>query len=150
MPPWLLILCLMEGVVLLINPTRKDFAWYRGLRRPDWVPFSNSIPLIWLLIHLCFYFSSLVSWHVSRNWTLVIIYLLLLVLVESYTFVMCRTRRIGAGSLLCGLGWALTLVFAAFLLRLSSLASGLLLPYLLWAPVESLITWDMQRLNRPN
>ncbi|MEB3168343.1 MAG: tryptophan-rich sensory protein [Synechococcaceae cyanobacterium] len=148
MPPWLLILILMEGVILLINPTRKDFAWYRGLRRPQWVPFASSIPVIWLLIHFGFYLSSLVSWQVSNNWNLVMAYILLLVLVESYTWIMCRTRRLGTGSLLCLLGWAYGLVLAAALLSLSLLASALLIPYLLWAPVEALITWDMRRLNR--
>ena len=147
MPPWLLILILMEGVILLINPTRKDFARYRGLRRPYWVPFAASIPIIWLLIHIGFYLSSLVSWQVSGSWNLVFAYVLLLVLVESYTWVMCRTRRLGTGSLLCLLGWAYAMVLAAALLPLSALASALLLPYLLWAPLEALITWEMRRLN---
>ena len=148
MPPWLLILILMEGVILVINPTRKDFAWYRGLRRPNWVPFSASIPLIWLLIHVGFYLSSLVSWQVRNSWNLVLAYLLLLVLVESYTWMMCRSRRLATGTMLCLAGWAYGMILAASLLTVSTLASALLVPYLLWAPVEALITWDMRRLNR--
>lgn len=147
MPPWLLILILMEGVILLINPTRKDFAWYQGLRRPRWVPFAGSIPLIWLLIHVAFYLSSLVSWQARNNWNLVLAYIVLLVLVEGYTWLMCRSRRLATGTLLCLLGWAYALILAASLLSVSTLASALLLPYLLWAPIEALITWDMRRLN---
>jgi tryptophan-rich sensory protein len=30
----------------------------------------------------------------------------------------------------------------------SLLASQLLIPYLLWSPVGTLVTWQMQRLNR--
>lgn len=148
MPPWLLILVLMEGVILLINPTRKDFAWYQGLRRPGWVTFSTSIPLIWLLIHVGFYVSSLVSWQARSNWGLVLAYILLLVLVEGYTWMMCRTRRLGTGTLLCLVGWAYGLILAVALLSVSPLAAALLLPYLLWAPLEALITWEMRRLNR--
>lgn len=146
-PPWLLILILMEAVILLINPTRKDFAWYQGLRRPTWVGFSSSIPLIWLLIHASFYFSALVSWQVRSSWNLVLAYLLLLVLVEGYTWMMCRTRRLATGTLLCLAGWLFGLLMALSLLSVSSLAASLLLPYLLWAPLEALITWDMRRIN---
>lgn len=138
----------MEGVILLINPTRKDFAWYQGLRRPSWLPFASSIPLIWLLIHIGFYLSSLVSWQARSNWNLVLAYIVLLILVEGYTWLMCRSRRLATGSLLCLLGWAYGLILAAALLPISPLASALLLPYLLWAPVEALITWDMRRLNK--
>lgn len=148
MPPWLLILILMEAVILLINPTRRDFAWYQGLRRPTWVRFSTSIPLIWLLIIACFYVSALASWQASRNWNLVLAYILLLVLVEGYTWMMCRTRRLSTGTLLCLVGWLYGLLLAAVLLSVSPLGSLLLLPYLLWAPVEALITWDMRRINR--
>lgn len=148
MPPWLLILILMEGVILLINPTRKDFAWYQGLRRPPWMPFASSIPLIWLLIHIGFYLSSLVSWQARNNWNLVFAYLVLLALVEGYTLLMCRSRRLATGTLLCLLGWAYGLILAAALLPISMLASALLIPYLLWAPMEAMITWDMRRLNK--
>jgi tryptophan-rich sensory protein len=142
-----LILILMEGVILLINPTRKDFAWYQGLRRPTWVRFSSSIPLIWLLIHIGFYFSSLLSWQVRNNWSLVLAYMPLLVLVEGYTWLMCRTRRLGAGMWLCLAGWAYGLILAVALLSVSQLSSILLVPYLVWAPFEALITWEMRRLN---
>jgi translocator protein len=146
-PPWLLILILMEGVILMINPTRRDFAWYQGLRRPRWVTFSASIPLIWLLINACFYLSALVSWHASNSWPLVFAYLLLMVLVESYTWLMCRTRRLSTGTILCILGWVYGVLISLYLVPLSPMAALLLVPYLLWAPLEALITWEMRRLN---
>jgi len=138
----------MEGVILLINPTREDFAWYQGLRRPAWLRFTSSIPVIWLLIHIGVYFSSLVSWQARNNWNLVLAYIVLLLLVEGYTWLMCRSRRLATGTLLCLLGWAYGLILAAALLPITPLASALLIPYLVWAPVEALITWDMRRLNK--
>jgi len=147
-PHWLLILILMEGVILLINPSRSDFAWYQGLRRPQWVPFAASIPLIWLLIHVSFYVSSLLSWQARNNWTLIMAYILLLILVEGTTWLMCRRRRLATGTLMCLLGWLYGILLSAILLPVAPLASALLVPYLLWAPVEALITWDMRRLNR--
>ncbi len=148
MPPWLLILILLEGVILLVNPTGKDFAWYQGLRRPPWVPFTSSIPLIWLLIHIGLYFSCLVSWQALNNWNLVLAYVLLMVWVQGYTWMMCRRRHLATGSFLCLLGWAYALLLALALLQVSRIASALLLPYLLWAPMEALIIWDMRRFNK--
>jgi tryptophan-rich sensory protein len=147
-PPWLLILILLEGVILLVNPTGQDFAWYQGLRRPPWVPFTSSVPLIWLLIHIGLYFSCLVSWQALSNLNLLLAYILLLVLVQGYTWLMCRRRRLATGALLCLLGWAYALLLALALLPVSRLASALLLPYLLWAPMQALIIWDMRRFNK--
>ncbi|MFZ0409245.1 MAG: tryptophan-rich sensory protein [Cyanobium sp.] len=147
MPPWLLILILMEGVILLINPTRKDFAWYQGLRRPSWLTFSASIPLIWLLIHACFYLSALISWSARNSWNLVLAYVVLLIQVEGYTWLMCRSRRLSAGTMICLISWTYGL-FLTMLLSTISLSSALLmLPFLFWTPIEGLITWQMRQLN---
>jgi tryptophan-rich sensory protein len=75
-------------------------------------------------------------------------YLLLMVLVQSYTWLICRTRRLANGAVVGLAGWlwgvALTVVVAAP----SQPAALLLIPYLLWSPVGTLVTWQMQRLNR--
>ncbi|MEI7667343.1 MAG: tryptophan-rich sensory protein [Synechococcaceae cyanobacterium ELA263] len=147
MPPWLLILILMEGVILLINPTRKDFAWYQGLRRPPWVTFSAFIPVVWLLIHACFYVSALISWSVRSSWNLVLAYVLLLALVEGYTWLMCRSRRLSAGTILCLVGWSYGLILTLLLISISPSSALLMLPFLCWTPLEALITWQMRQLN---
>jgi tryptophan-rich sensory protein len=40
------------------------------------------------------------------------------------------------------------MALTALLARLVPLAAWLLVPYLLWSPVGTLVTWQMQRLNR--
>ena len=147
MPPWLLILILMEGVILLINPTRKDFAWYQRLRRPPWLTFSALIPMIWLLIYACFYLSALISWSIRNNWNLVVAYVLLLILVEGYTWLMCRTRRLSTGTMICVISWVYGLILTVLLLSLSFSSALLMLPFLFWAPVEAMITWQMRQIN---
>lgn len=147
MPHWLVLLILMELVILGINPTRKDFVWFQGLRRPAWLRFHLWIPLIWLGIYACFYVSGLLSWEASQNWRLTTAYVVLLVLVESYTLITCRTRRLTTGTVACLVGWVYGAVLALLLLPLSVPAALLLLPYLLWSPVEALVTWQMKGLN---
>ena len=74
--------------------------------------------------------------------------LLLLVLVQSYTWLICRTRRLANGTAVGFAGWAWGVALAVIVVGSSGNAALLLLPYLLWSPVGTLVTWQMQRLNR--
>ncbi|MEB3332790.1 MAG: tryptophan-rich sensory protein [Synechococcaceae cyanobacterium] len=148
MPPWFIILVLMEMAIVLINPTRKDFVWYQSLRRPSWMTFHVWVPLIWLGIYITFYGSSLFTWYERRSWPLVGTYILLLVLLEGYSWIVCRTRRLGTGTILALICWLFTLILALILMSQSPAAALLLLPLLIWLPFEATSLWQMRRLNR--
>jgi tryptophan-rich sensory protein len=75
-------------------------------------------------------------------------FLVLLVLVQSYTLVICRTRRLASGTAIGFAGWLWGVALAAVVAPLSGRAALLLLPYLLWSPVGTFVTWRMERLNR--
>lgn len=143
---WILIA--MVAVALGLNPSKAEFGWFLRLRRPRWLVFEGWIPVIWLVIYACFYGSALLSWNASAGWTLLMGYLALLVLVQSYTLVICRSRSLARGTWIGFAGWvwgiALTLVVAQH----SYGAWLLLLPYLIWSPVGTFVTWRMQKLNR--
>ncbi len=138
----------MAGVVVALTPSREDFAWFLRLRRPRWLTFEALIPLIWLVIYGCFYASALLLWQVSRQGWLVAAYLPLLVLVQSYTWLICRTRNLRSGTVVGFAGWVWGVALALGVLSRSPLAAFLLVPYLLWSPVGTFVTWRMERLNR--
>ena len=144
----IVILLVIGTLVVVIMPSQEEFAWFLRLRRPSWLSFEGLIPVIWVLIYGCFYASALLAWNRTASWGLMGGYLLLLVLVQSYTWLICRTRRLANGTAVGLAGWlwgvALTVVVAAP----SQWAALLLIPYLLWSPVGTLVTWQMQRLNR--
>jgi tryptophan-rich sensory protein len=144
----IVILLVIGTLVVVIMPSQEEFAWFLRLRRPSWLSFEGLIPVIWVLIYGCFYASALLAWNRTASWALMGGYLLLLVLVQSYTWLICRTRRLANGTAVGLAGWlwgvALTVVVAAP----SQPAALLLIPYLLWSPVGTLVTWQMQRLNR--
>ncbi len=75
-------------------------------------------------------------------------YLGLLVLVQSYTWLICRTRRLANGTLVGLAGWCWGMVLAVVVGSVSTPGVVLLIPYLLWSPIGTLVTWQMQRLNR--
>jgi tryptophan-rich sensory protein len=69
--------------------------------------------------------------------------------ILSYTPVMTRLRNVRAGVFSGALGFILGLVLTAQVWQISSLAGWLLVPYLLWSPVGTYVTWVMARLNPP-
>lgn len=150
MPAWLLILILMGVVIVAINPSPEDYLWYQGLRRQAWLRFFLWIPLIWLVISTCIYFSALIAWETSNNsWLLMLVYFVLLAVLEGHRWLLCRNRnlRLGAAALL--IGWLYTLILAIVLLQHDSTwASSLLfLPLLIWAPIEAYALEQMHRFN---
>jgi benzodiazapine receptor len=144
----LLILLVMVAVGALLNPSREQFDWFIRLRRPAWLTFEGLIPLIWIAIYACFYASALLAWNASWSWGLMAGYLGLLVLAQSYTWLICRTRRLANGTAVGLAGWVWGVALALVLLPQSGPAVLLLIPYLLWSPIGTMVTWQMQRLNR--
>jgi len=144
----LLILVVMVAVGAGLNPSREQFAWFLRLRRPAWLGFEGLIPLIWLAIYICFYASAVLAWMASSSWALMGGYLSLLLLVQSYTWLICRTRSLAKGTAIGLTGWLWGGALTALVLGPSPVAALLLVPYLLWSPVGTLVTWQMQRLNR--
>ena len=144
----LLILVVMVAVGAGLNPTREQFAWFLRLRRPAWLGFEGLIPLIWLAIYICFYASAVLAWMASWSWALMAGYLCLLLLVQGYTWLICRTRSLAKGTAIGLAGWLWGGALTVLVLGPSPVAALLLVPYLLWSPVGTLVTWQMQRLNR--
>jgi tryptophan-rich sensory protein len=143
----LVILLVIVGVGAALNPGRVDFGWFLQLRRPRWLTFERWIPLIWIAIYACFYASALLAWNASWSFGLMAGYLVLLVLVQSYTWLICRTRRLASGTAVGFAGWLWGVALAVVVAGASTPAVLLLIPYLLWSPVGTLVTWQMQRLN---
>jgi benzodiazapine receptor len=148
MPAWLTILLVMVAVVALLNPPREDWNWFLRLRRPAWLTFERWIPLIWSAIYACFYASALLCWNAGGGLGRMGGYLVLLVLVQSYTWLIGRTRRVASGTVAGFAGWVWGVALALVTVPVSPLAALLLVPFLLWSPVGTFVTWRMQGLNR--
>jgi len=144
----LVILLVIAGVGGTLNPSRADFGWFLQLRRPRWLTFERWIPLIWIAIYGCFYASALLSWNAAWSFALMAGYLGLLVLVQSYTWLICKTRRLASGTAVGLAGWLWGVALAVLVADTSKPAVLLLIPYLLWSPVGTLVTWQMQRINQ--
>ncbi|HBC42737.1 MAG TPA: TspO protein [Pseudanabaena sp.] len=151
---WLVIavICFVIGFALnRVFPA--DYKWFMRLRRPRWLTFEGAIPFIWISIFICGITSAAVIWEVQpatfSTWLLMTGYAIVEIAVLAYTPVMTRLRNVRVGAIVGAIGFILGLVLTAQVWQVSGLAGWLLVPYLLWSPVGTYVTWVMARLNPP-
>ncbi len=128
-----------------------DQSWFFKLRRPDWLTFEQIIPIVWISIFICGIISANYVWHADphgfRTWLLLAGYAILEISIVSYTQMMSKLQSVTVGVVIGGTGFVIGLILALFVLPVSRLAFGLLVPYLLWSPFGTYITWEMMWLN---
>ena len=152
-PSWLVI-----GVVTLAIPficnrflSSRDMGWFRRMRRPDWLTFEWAIPVIWTVVFICGAWSAYNVWSANpgstTTWLLMAGYAIVETAISLYTLVMCKTRSLKIGTIIGGTGFFLGAILAVMVQPISNTAFLLLLPYLLWSPVGTFVTWQMMQLN---
>lgn len=152
-PSWLII-----GIVTIAVPfsfnrliSSRDFRWFKRLRRPDWLTFEWAIPFIWITVFICGAWSAYSVWSAdpgtTSTWLLMGFYFLVETAISLYTLVMCKTRSLRIGTIIGGTGFFLGAILAVIIMPISSPAFWLLIPYLLWSPVGTFVTWQMMQLN---
>ncbi len=152
-PSWLAI-----AIVTLIVPfglnrliSSQDFRWFKNLSRPNWLTFEGAIPIIWTVIFICGAWSAYNIWETKPGgnapWLLMGFYLLVEISISLYTLVMCKTRSLKIGTIIGGTGFFLGAILAVIVFPISTTAFWLLVPYLLWSPVGTFVTWKMMQLN---
>jgi translocator protein len=58
-------------------------------------------------------------------------------------------RSLRAGTIVGGVGWIIGAILAALVFPVANMAFWLLIPYLLWSPIGTYVTWVMEGLNQP-
>ena len=145
------------GVVLLIALGGNQFLnsddrrWFNRLRRPSWLGFERLIPVIWTVVFIGVAWSAIIVWETEPGTVgtglLMGFYAVLEVVTIAYTPVMCKLRSLRAGTIVGGTGFLLSLMLALSVLPVSKWAAILLMPYILWSPIGTYVTWKMAHLN---
>ena len=151
-PAWLVIgvAAVLIGVVLN-QLIKSDQRWFFRLRRPAWLTFEWAIPIIWTIIFIAAAWSAYAVWQAEpgsgRSIFLMIGYALLEIVTLSYTSVMCFFRRLRIGVIVGATGFFVALALTLLVLPVSSVGALLLVPYLLWSPIGTFVTWQMMTIN---
>ena len=144
----LLILVVMVAAAALLTPAPAQQLWYLRLRRPRWLVFEKRIPLVELCIDITLALSTIEAWRSTNSWWLLAAYGALWLVVQGRIWLICTTRRLRYGiwcALSVGIGSA---VLMTAMVPQSLIAATLLLPLLLWSPLDLLIMREMEHLQR--
>jgi tryptophan-rich sensory protein len=129
----------------------SDFQWFQWLRRPAWLTFEGAIPFIWTTIFLCGITSAALVWKAQggngRAMWLMAGYMVVEVAILAYMPVMCSLRSLKVGAIVGATGWVLGGLLCLQVWPISAGAGALLLPFLLWSPIGTYVTWVMVPLN---
>ena len=151
-PAWLVIgvAAVLIGVVLN-QLIKSDQRWFFRLRRPAWLTFEWAIPIIWTIIFIAAAWSAYAVWQAEpgslRSIFLMVGYALLEIVTLSYTSVMCVFRRLRVGVIVGATGFLVAIVLTLVVLPVSGVGALLLVPYLLWSPIGTFVTWQMMAIN---
>lgn len=152
-PSWLVIggVALIVALVNNIFINKRGTQWFKRLRRPEWLTFEAAIPFIWIFVFICGAVSAYLVWEANPGqrdtWLLMGFYLLLEIVILSYTSVMLNVRSLKIGTVIGATGVFLGAILFILVIQISLWAGLLLLPYLLWSPVGTITTWQMTQLN---
>lgn len=128
-----------------------DVRWFFQLKRPKWLTFEQIIPVVWISIFICAIISATYVWHADpgsfTTWLRMAGYGIWELAILAYTPVMCKTRSLTVGTIIGATGFVIGLILAIAVFPVSRLSFFLLLPFLLWSPFGTYITWEMIWLN---
>jgi translocator protein len=127
----------------------RDVRWFARLRRPNWLTFERLIPIIWTIIYICGAISAYLVWQAQPKnvWFFMAFYLVVELTITAYTPVTCKLRSLKAGTIIGGTGFFLGCLLALSVFPVSTWAGILLVPYLIWSPIGTYVTWEMINLN---
>ena len=151
-PAWLVISVAAVLIGVALNQLIKsDQRWFFRLRRPAWLTFEWAIPIIWTIIFIMAAWSAYAVWQAEpgsgRSIFLMVGYALLEIVTLSYTSVMCFFRRLRVGVILGATGFFVAIALTLLVLPVSWVGALLLVPYLLWSPIGTFVTWQMMAIN---
>ncbi|MGB7085601.1 MAG: tryptophan-rich sensory protein [Phormidesmis sp.] len=148
MKSWMVIGGVTLVIALLANAIRpKDVKWFRRLQRPDWLTFEKLIPVIWTVTFVCGAWSAYIVWEQTQSWSWMAAYILLELVTVAFTPVLFWSHSLKIATYVGGAGFVIGLLLAVSALPISIWAAVLLIPYLLWSPIGTLTTWQMDQLN---
>ncbi len=125
--------------------------WFQSLQRPEWLTFEFLIPFIWFFIWICITISAILVWERSskrfRPWFLMGMYAAIAILTSAYSPIVVELRSLTGGMIVGGLATIIVYILAFLVKPISRTASWLFLPYALWGPVGTYLTWVLIQLN---
>lgn len=128
--------------------------WYRNLRKPSWNPPDWAFGPAWTVILGLAAWAGVLAWQGAADdrglqWRVILLFAANILLHGAWSPIFFNLQRPDWALIEVPFLWLSILALILGLAPLSSLASWLLLPYLLWVAFAAYLNLVIVRLNRP-
>ena len=143
--------CLVVGVSGSLVTATSVREWYPFIQKPWWTPPSAVFGPVWTVLYLLMGVSAWLIWRDAEGnarRSALLIFVTQLVLNGTWSYLFFGLRSPGWGALEIVLLWCSIVATMLAFARISRLAAGLLLPYLLWVSYAAALNFAIWNLNR--
>jgi len=143
--------CLLVGGSGSLVTATSVREWYPHIQKPSWTPPDAAFGPVWSVLYLLMGVSAWLIWRNSEGSTrrrTLLIFVTQLVLNGIWSFLFFGLRSPGWAALEIVLLWCFIVATMVAFARISRLAAGLLLPYLVWVSYAAALNFAIWNLNR--
>ena len=143
--------CLLVGVSASLVTMTSIQEWYPQIRKPSWTPPDALFGPVWSALYLLMGVSAWLIWRDSvgrERRRALLLFTIQLVLNGVWSLLFFGLRSPGLASVEIVLLWSAIVATMLAFVRISRLAAGLLVPYLLWVSFAMALTLAVWNLNR--
>ena len=139
-----LIACGAAGATGAVFPPGQ---WYRGLRKPSWVPPDWVFPVVWTSIYLLISFAGARVAGIGGSSLALVFWALQAAFSTLWTPVFFGLRRLRGSLIVMAILWLAVLGATVTHWSVDAWAGVAFLPYLMWVSVAAALNVAMARLN---
>ena len=151
--PWLLAFLLSYATAGIGGALTELGPWYYALRQPDWKPPDAAFGVVWTTIFTLCAISGALAWRAAETAAqrrrVLVLFGANALLNIVWSAIYFKLQRPDWALIEVALLWLSILALIVGLWRLSRWASALLLPYLVWVSIASMLNLATVQLNGP-
>ena len=151
--PWLLAFLLSYATAGIGGALTELGPWYYALRQPDWKPPDAAFGVVWTTIFTLCAISGALAWRAAETAAqrrrVLVLFGANALLNIVWSALYFKLQRPDWALIEVALLWLSILALIVGLWRLSRWASALLLPYLVWVSIASMLNLATVQLNGP-
>ncbi len=146
------ITCFLAAGIGSVFTTKSVKQWYPGLKKPRFTPPNWAFGPVWTVLYILMAISIFFIWKEGLDTQGVLLPFVLfwiqLILNALWSVIFFGFRAKGLGVITIIILWLLILATIITSSRVSVLAGGLLIPYIIWVSIATYLNTGVYLLNR--
>jgi benzodiazapine receptor len=147
-----IVVCQLAGGIGAVFTTPAIPTWYAGLNKPSFNPPNTVFFPVWTTLYTLMGIAAFLVWrkglHQRPVRVALGIFAIQLVLNTAWTIIFFGQQSLFGALIAIVFLWIAIVVNIVTFWRISKVAGGLLIPYILWVSFASLLNYSVWMLNR--